>query len=306
MNYRCTTPILLLLFNRPKHTEAVLNRLRQVQPTQIFVHCDGPRVSSPGEAEKVAAVRAELQKIDWPCEVKTLFREQNAGLRAGVSGALNWFFEAVEQGIVLEDDCLPDPSFFPFCETMLARYAHDEQVMHIGGSNVAEALTRSLPTDYFFSQFCFVWGWASWRRAWNKMSLDLDGMEAFIQNKRIRTLTTKPLAQAYMLEKFRATKARENNSWAYAWAYSVLKNNAFSIVPRVNLVQNTGIGEAGATHTKESDQKAQLRASSLSFPFKHPTRIERLVKLDEKIFYASQKSRIRLILWFILQKFGLR
>ncbi len=306
MDYRCTTPILLLLFNRPKHTEAVLDRLRQVQPTQIFVHCDGPRESAPGEAEKVAAVRAELKKIDWPCEVKTLFREQNAGLRIGVSGALNWFFESVEQGIILEDDCLPDPSFFPFCEATLVRYAQEDQVMHIGGSNVAEALTRNLPTDYFFSQFSFVWGWASWRRAWAKMSLDLDGFEDFVQDKRIRSLTSKPLAQAYMLEKFRATKAKENNSWAYAWAYSVLKNNALSIVPRLNLVQNTGIGEAEATHTKESDQKAQLRASSLSFPLKHPGRIERPAKLDQEIFYASQKSRIRLILWFVLQKFGLR
>jgi hypothetical protein len=306
MDYHCRTPILLLLFNRPKHTEAVIRCLRQVKPTQIFVHCDGPRENIPAEAEKVADVRAELNKIDWPCEVKTLFREQNAGLRAGVSGALNWFFEAVEQGIILEDDCLPDVSFFPFCEDLLERYAQEDHVMHIGGSNVAEPLTRVLPTSYFFSQFTFVWGWASWRRAWIKMSLDLDGFEHFVRDGQIESLTTKPLAQTYMLEKFRATKALENNSWAYAWAYTILKYNALSIVPRLNLVQNTGIGEAEATHTREADKKAKLHASSLGFPLVHPANFDRPTNWDKEIFYASQKSRSRLILWFILQKIGLR
>jgi len=306
MDYRCTTPILLLLFNRPKHTEAVLGRLREVRPTRIFVHCDGPRDLVDGEAVKVAAVRALVEKVDWPCEIKTLFRTENAGLRAGVSGALNWFFEAVEQGIVLEDDCMPDLSFFPFCEAMLQRYASDEQVMHIGGSNLAEQLTRSLPTSYFFSQFSFVWGWASWRRAWAKMSLDLDGFEDFVRENCIKSLTPDPMAQTYLLEKFRATKARENNSWAYAWTFSVLKNKGLSIVPRLNLVQNTGIGEVGATHTKHTDKKANIRASSLAFPLVHPALIERPIGLDQKIFYSSQKSRLRLTLWFLLQKFGLR
>ncbi len=306
MDYRCNTPILLLLFNRPKHTEAVLHRLRMVKPTKLFVHCDGARASVAGEEEKVADVRAKLGKIDWPCEVKTFFREQNAGLRLGVSGALNWFFEAVDQGIILEDDCLPDVSFFPFCEAMLERYANEEQVMHIGGSNVAERLTKTLPSSYFFSQFSFVWGWASWRRAWAKMSLDLDGYDHFIQENRIKSLTPAPMAQAYLLEKFRATKARENNSWAYAWAYSVLNNNGLSIVPRLNLVQNTGIGEAEATHTKRSDNQANIRASTLAFPLVHPTLIERPKGLDKEIFYVSQKSRLRLILWFLLQKFGIR
>lgn len=306
MDYQCKSPILLLLFNRPRHTAAVLERLRLVRPLQLYVHCDGPRSHVAGETEQVAAVRAELDKIDWPCEVKTLFRSQNAGLRAGVSGALNWFFEAEEKGIVLEDDCLPDLSFFPFCEELLQRYAEEEKVMHIGGSNVAERLSRSLPESYFFSQFSFVWGWASWRRAWKKMSLDLDGFDDFVREKRISQLTKAPMAQAYLLEKFRATRAKENNSWAYAWAYSVLNNNGLSIVPSLNLVQNTGIGEADATHTRTKDPKAGLRAASLHFPLRHPKDLERPAGLDAAIFYLSQKSRLRLFLWFMLQKFRFR
>jgi hypothetical protein len=306
MNYVCSTPVLILLFNRPEHTAAVLDRLRLVRPAQVYVHCDGPRTNVPGEALKVEQVRAQMANIDWPCEIQTRFRTENAGLRAGVSDALNWFFEAVEKGIVLEDDCLPDPSFFPFCEELLERYATEEQVLHIGGSNVAEPLTHELPSSYFFSQFSFVWGWASWRRAWAKMSLDLEGFDAFQSENRIQSLSKNPMAQAYMLDKFRATKARENNSWAYAWAYSVLKNNGLSIVPSLNLVQNTGIGEAGATHTKESNKLAKLRASSMAFPLRHPDQIERPKGLDQEIFYLSQKGRFRLTLWFLLQKFGLR
>lgn len=306
MNYTCKTPVLLLLFNRPRHTSAVLDRLREVRPTQVYVHCDGPRAQVAGETEKVAEVRAVLDKIDWPCSVKTLFREENAGLRQGVFGALNWFFKEVEQGIVIEDDCLPDPSFFPFCETLLAQYATAEKVMHIAGSNVAAPITSKLESSFFFSQFSFVWGWASWRRAWQHMSLDLDGFEQFVSEKRIESLSKNPLAQAYMLDKFRATKARENNSWAYAWAYSVLNHNGLSIVPSLNLVQNTGIGDAGATHTRETNKLATLKASKINFPLKSPSAIERPEGLDQEIFYHSQKSRIRLILWFLLQKFGLR
>ncbi len=306
MNYVCSTPVLLLLFNRPDHTAAVLDRLRLVRPSQVYIHCDGPRANVPGEALKVDQVRAQMPGIDWPCEIQTRFRDQNAGLRAGVSDALNWFFSAVELGIVLEDDCLPDPSFFPFCEELLERYATEEQVMHIGGSNVAEPLTRQLPSSYFFSQFSFVWGWASWRRAWVKMSLDLDGFETFQAQNRIQSLSKNRMAQAYMLDKFRATKARENNSWAYAWAYSVLKNKGLSIVPSLNLVQNTGIGEAGATHTKESNPLAKLQASKMAFPLRHPDQIERPTGLDQEIFYVSQKGWFRLTLWFLLQKFGLR
>lgn len=306
MEYTCRTPILLLLFNRPAHTAAVLERLRQVQPDQIYVHCDGPRAQVSGESDKVAAVRKAVAAIDWPCSVKVLYRDENMGLREGVYGALNWFFESVERGIVLEDDCLPDPSFFPFCTELLERYAQDERVMHIGGSNVAERLTRHLPQHYFFSEFTFVWGWASWRRAWQKMSIQLEDMDEFVRLKRIKSLSKSHMAQAYMLEKFRATKARENNSWAYAWAYSILKNNGLSIVPALNLVQNTGIGEAGATHTTSDDERAKIRASSLSFPMIHPERVERPADLDTQIFYLSQKNRFRLTLWFLLRQLGLR
>jgi hypothetical protein len=305
VDYRCTAPILLLFFNRPRHASAVLERVRLVQPERIYVHCDGPRKEVPGEADRVGEVRDLLRQVDWPCEVRTLFRTENQGLRKGVFGAIEWFFAQEEKGIVLEDDCLPDVSFFRFCDEMLSKYADFEEIMHIGGSNLAQRFTQDLPESYFFSKFAFVWGWASWRRAWQKMSLELEGLETFSASGKIAALTDDPLAQAYLLEKFEATQKQINNSWAYAWLYSLLKNNGLSIIPRQNLVQNTGIGEENATHTKQADRSANLYAGRLVFPLQSPLQVERSRGLDRKIFYAAQKSRFRLILWFVLKKLKL-
>ncbi|MBL7808295.1 MAG: hypothetical protein JNN28_10785 [Saprospiraceae bacterium] len=300
------TPVLLLLFNRPEHTLVVLNRLRLLRPTQLYVHCDGPRPNKPLEIQQVKAVRDCIKTIDWPCEINTLYRDENAGLRDGVSSALNWFFNAVEAGIVLEDDCLPDPSFFPFCTELLEKYAKHDAVMHIGGSNLGAHLSQNMQESYFFSKLTFVWGWASWRRAWQKMSLNLEHFETFSDSNEIAVLSKNPMVQAYFMEKLRATKARENNSWAYAWSYSLLKSNGLSIVPSVNLVQNTGIGASEATHTTHDDQRARLSASKMTFPLIHPETFSRPEGLDTKLFFAAQKTSVRLFFWFVLHKLGLR
>lgn len=306
MEYRCEMPVLLLFFNRPQHAETVLDRVRLVQPARLYVHCDGPRAGVDGEAAQVAAVRGLLDKIDWPCAVKTLFRDQNMGLRAGVYDALNWFFDQEEMGIVLEDDCLPDVSFFPFCEAMLQQYQHEAKVMHIAGFNMAAASTEHNIESYFFSKFIYVWGWASWRRAWKKMSIDLEGLDVFVAQKRMNELTEGFLPQQYMLDKFQKTQQKRNNSWAYAWFFSILNAGGLSIVPVKNLVQNTGIGDMGATHTNHKNDKASIRSTPLDFPLIHPREIQPVPRLDKQLFYLSQKSRGRLILWYILKKAGLR
>lgn len=301
------TAVLFLTFNRPEHTRVALERIRLARPPRLYLHSDGARAQVAGEAEKVARVREILQQgVDWDCEVKTLFRDENQGLRKGVFGAVNWFFEAEPWGIVLEDDCVPDPGFFRFCEEILERYRDDEQLMHIGCSNLAEAYTAHLPASYLFSRFSFVWGWAGWRRAWQKMSIGLDCLDEFERSGAIASFSNDPMAQAYMLDKFRVTQAGGNNSWAYAWFYSILKNKGLCIVPKLNLVQNTGVGEAGATNTKERNEKARLRAQSIPFPLIHPDRRDPDPALERQFFYLSQKSRHRLWLWYALKRLGLR
>lgn len=303
----CHVPVLFLTFNRPQHTRVSLDRIREARPARLYVHCDGPRSHISGEAEKVAEVQAIIRDgIDWECTLVPLYRAENLGLREGVYGALNWFFDQEPLGIVLEDDCVPDLTFFRFCEEVLERYKDDEQIMHIGCSNLAEAVTADLAPSYLHSRFSFVWGWASWRRAWQKMSIDLDGLDTFERSGAIKTFVNDPKAQAYMLDKFHVTKARQNNSWAYAWFFSILKNKGLCIVPKVNLVQNTGVGEPGATHTKGANEKARLRARSISFPLIHPAERKLDPVLEQLYFYVSQKGKLRLWIWYILKRLGWR
>ena len=304
---RNPVPILFLVFNRPLQTRASLERIREARPLVLYVHCDGPRTHKTGEHDLVAQVRAIIQtEIDWNCKVVTLFREKNLGLREGVFDAINWFFEQEPEGIIVEDDCVPDLSFFQFCAELLERYREDEQVMHIGGSNLAEKFTSDRRESYVFSRFSFVWGWAGWRRAWKKMTLDLDGLGDFEQGQLYKQFVPNPLARNYMLDKFRDTRQRKNNSWAYAWFYTILKNNGLCIVPCKNLVQNVGVGERSATNTTAPNKSAMLRASKLDWPLLHPVRRDPDPGLEQQFFYTSQKKRHRLLIWWALKKMNLR
>ncbi|MBK8922898.1 MAG: hypothetical protein IPM81_15535 [Saprospirales bacterium] len=234
-----------------------------------------------------------------------LFRPDNEGLRKGVYGALNWFFEQEEWGIVLEDDCVPDPAFFPFCSELLIKYQHEEQIMHIGCSNLLATQTMPTGSSYVFSKFSFVWGWASWRRAWQKMEINLDGLGEFERIGGMRRFLSNAMAREYMLEKFRSTRAGRNNSWAYAWFFSILKNNGLCVVSATNLVENTGIG-AGATHTTGKNKRAQLRSGPIGFPLAHPGCFAVDTRLEMQFFYTTQKRKYRLWLWYILRRLRLR
>lgn len=306
-NMAYSVAVLFLNFNRPRHTEGVLNRLRELQPARLYLHCDGPRSTHPDDVDMVAEVRALLEtRIDWPCEVKTLFRPVNLGLRDGVSDAINWFFQQETEGVILEDDCVPDLSFFRFCQEMLELYRHDEQIMHIGGSNLAQNYTMQLPGSYVFTRFSFVWGWATWRRAWTNMSLSLEGLEEFKQSEFKKQFVVNGASRTYMQDKFEVTRQQRNHSWAYAWFYSILKNNGLCIVPTVNLVQNVGVGERTSTNTTEANKNARLVAGRLDFPLIHPLNRSIDPYLEQQFFYTSQKKRLRLLLWWVLKKAGLR
>jgi hypothetical protein len=301
----CQVAVLFLTFNRPAHTRTVLERIRTAQPPRLYLHCDGPRPNRPEEAGQVAAVREILGTgIDWPCQVQRLYRDHNLGLREGVFDAIGWFFRQEPYGIVLEDDCVPDPTLFRYCEELLLRYADDPRIMHIGCSNLVEEQTRELAASWAFSRFSLVWGWASWRRAWEKMTLELAGLDEFERTGGIQNLVPDPKAQRYMLDKFHATQRRENNSWAYAWFYSILRNKGLCIIPQVNLVQNVGVGEANATHTTGRNKQAERRAHAMTFPLQPPVNYSPEPALEQALFYATQKSRFRLWLWFILHQIG--
>ncbi len=286
----------------------VLEQIRLAAPIRLYAHCDGPRPGSKADLKNVEAVHQLIErKGPGACtELRTLFRTENLGLRRGVYEALNWFFSQEEYGIILEDDCVPDLSFFTYCTELLDQYRDEKQVMHIAGSNLAETECRHISTSYLFSNLAFVWGWASWRRAWQQMQIDLDGLEVFERNNELERFLGDPVARHYLQDKFEETRAEKNNSWAYAWLYSIIQNEGLCIVPKVNLIQNRGIGGENATNTRKRNKRASLQAQAMEFPMVHPDRIQAHKHLELVFFYKTQKSRWRLKIWGLLRALGLR
>lgn len=296
-NQPLQTPILIVAFNRPDKVQQVFNRVREVQPKQLFLSVDGARNHKTNEDEKVKAVQAIIKQVDWDCEVKTLFRTENLGCRIGVSTGIDWFFEHVESGIILEDDCVPDVSFFYFCEELLERYKNHEQIMQISGSNLIPDTFESFKTSYVFSNFALIWGWATWRRAWKKRDVHLTYFEDFIQQNKIQQLVNDTTAQRYMMDKFRDTHLKINDSWAYAWFCNILYHNGLSILPCDNLIQNIGVDEE-ATHTKGAGLERYQKASTgTTFPLKHPNEIKKVNDdIAMEIFYVNYKPRHLLLI----------
>jgi len=233
------TPILLLIFNRPQQTIRILESIRQQQPASLFIAADGPRDQRPGEEELCQQTRdLVMEHIDWPCQVHTLFRNNNLGCAKAVSSAINWFFSQVEEGIILEDDCLPDPSFYTFCSQLLDRYRHQHDVMHIGGSNYQSGTQRG-NASYYYSRYAHIWGWATWRRAWQYYDFSLH---------RYRQYDTGNIP-VHFIRDLDAFYALKMDTWDTQWFLSVLFNNGLCITPNTNLIRNIGYGRE-ATHTK--------------------------------------------------------
>lgn len=250
------TPVLFLVFNRPEHTRRVFEAIRVARPPKLYVAADGPREGVPADSIKVKDVREYiLSHIDWHCEVKTLFRSNNSGCKYAVSSAIDWFFDNEERGIVIEDDCLPNQSFFSFCEELLEKYKDESRIWHISGTNFQNRKTRG-EASYYFSALSSVWGWASWRRAWKYYDVEAgyaakeDFLGRYWRGESLRYWET-------VLQKLRK---REINTWDYQWNFALWANGGVAIVPNVNLVSNIGFGQ-DATHTRHPGAKANCMPS---------------------------------------------
>ena len=243
------TAVLFLLFNRPDTTALVFEAIRKAKPPRLYVAADGPRADRQGEAEKVAKVREIATAVDWPCEVKTLFRDDNLGCKDAVSGGITWFFEHEEQGIILEDDCLPHSDFFTFCDVLLERYADEERVSVITGNNFQNGLKRG-EASYYFSKYNHCWGWASWRRAWVHYQGDLEFWPEWSQSEGWREKTPDPVERRYWRKIAQEVISNKVDSWAYPWLLSCVYAGGLTATPNKNLVANIGFGD-GATHTSD-------------------------------------------------------
>lgn len=237
---RLSTPILFLVFNRPAQSLQVFEKIREQQPRQLFIAADGPRAGHATDAALCAATKkALLERVDWPCELHTRFQAENLGCGKAVSSAIQWFFETVTEGMILEDDCLPDPSFFSYCETLLQYYRHDTRMMHIAGSNYQMGIQRG-NGSYYFSRYAHIWGWATWRRAWAQYDFTLQSYRQYPQAGLHRHFRTD----------MRAILDQQIDTWDIQWFLSVWFRQGWAIAPNVNLVRNIGCGP-GATHTNK-------------------------------------------------------
>lgn len=256
------TPILFLVFNRPDTTKLVLDRIREIKPAYLYIAADGARIDKEGEIEKCQAVRKlVMEGIDWECEVKTNFREQNLGCGKAVSQAITWFFEHVEEGIILEDDCLPHISFFSYCENLLSFHRNDHKVLLISGNNFLNGKV-TIPWDYYFSSFVHIWGWATWRRAWKEYDFKMTNLSLSHLRRQLDNRFGEMGIAEQWITNFTACQKGEIDTWDFQLQYMVWSKNGLSAMPKNNLVSNIGFGP-DATHTTEDSKFSNLPSEAL-------------------------------------------
>lgn len=281
-NFRLKTPILFLIFNRPAETARVFEAIRKQRPRKLFVAADGARPDRAGESILVQKTRDIISLVDWPCEVKTLYRDTNLGCGLAVSRAISWFFEQVEEGIILEDDCLPHPDFFRYCETLLVRYRHEPRVATIGGTH---PLPGNLPHEHshYVSKYFQMWGWATWRRTWELYDYNLSKLSPEDCSKLLQA--THPIAVEckYWTEIYNALKAGAIDTWDFQMFFSAWRTGGNHVMPGRNLVSNIGYG-ATATHTNFSSDLAQMPSCPLKVD-PQPVALTPDPMLDNIIFY---------------------
>jgi hypothetical protein len=287
-------PVLFLVFNRLDTTRQVFDIIRQARPNKLYVAADGARQNLIDELEKVKLVRDYIiSNIDWPCEIKTLFRTENLGCKIAISSALDWFFQNEKQGIILEDDCLPDISFFQFCDELLEKYKNDQSVAMIGGNNFN---TKKIGTaDYYFSKIPHIWGWATWRRTWQKYDISMSTYSDFKEKNLIKNIWPDKKVQNYWINILDEVYNNKVNTWDYQFTFSIFLEKGLCINPNKNLVSNIGF-QKNFTNTLLTDKRvANLALERISLPIQHPENIEYNIKNDENInsiylrYYKTKK-----------------
>lgn len=283
--------VLYIIFNRLNSVKKTFPSIKKVKPKKLFIAADGPR--NDLEKTKTDAVRKFVtNSIDWDCEVKTLFRNKNLGARHGVVGAISWFFSEVSEGIILEDDCLPNEYFFKFSQELLKKYRDSPRVMCIGGTNL---VNKHIDTNsYIFSRYPIAWGWATWKNRWSQMDLDMNKYKSIKKAGLLKKYYPSFLERIIRKKRAGDTLNKNITAWDVPWSITHQLNNKLTIIPSVNLVENIGISTADATHTTISkwDEKfLHKKSRNLRFPLRHPEKIK-LNKKYERIRLREDVERI--------------
>ena len=281
---KITTPVVLFIFNRPDTTKRVFEEIRKAEPERLFVIADGPRQNVERDKELCKLTRGITQNIDWDCKVTRDYAVENYGLRKRVSSGLTQMFNSVDEAIILEDDCIPHQSFFPFCQELLETYHDEKKVMMISGNNFFDEL-RIKEYSYHFSSFNHIWGWATWKRAWHLYNDEMEDWPNLREGDFLSNILQDDVSVNYYKTIFQEVYENKINSWAYRWLYSMLRKDGLSIVPSKNLVTNIGFGTEATNAISNSHHTANIIAEEIEFPLKHPPITERDLEAD---MYATK------------------
>lgn len=282
-------PILLVFFNREDVVLQTFARIRETQPAKLYLACDGAREACEGEKQVVDNLRDKiLSMVDWDCEVHTRFLDKNVGCSLGVSSAIDWLFENEEVGIVLEDDCVAQKSFFRFVEEMLEYYKNDNRIGLIAGYNPIDS-KHKINGSYCFSKYKSTWGWATWRRVWKNMDLNMSWRDTDVAESIIKNMGYEGVDVRYWKYRLKAIDAEFVSAWDWQFFFSQAAQNQLTVYPKVSLISNIGFGE-GATHTSFSAGVSDYLASQeLEFPLQHPKYVVPDYDFD-KCFYKNNNT----------------
>jgi len=268
-DWKLQTPVAFLIFNRPETTERVFAEIARAKPPKFLVVADGPRPDRPEEVEKCGATRAIIERVDWDCEILTNYSDVNLGCKRRISSGLDWVFDTVEEAIILEDDCLPHPTFFRFCAELLEKYRLDHRIMQIAGCNITHSKPAS-GDSYFFSKYGGIWGWATWKRAWSLYDVGMQTWPLLRDTGLIENMLQKPEQIKYWKTIFQKTYQGEIDTWDFQWILSCWLQSALAIIPSSNLIENIGFGSE-ATHTTGTGRCEDMTTMAMRFPMVHPT-----------------------------------
>jgi len=290
------TPIVFIIFKRADTTEKVFEAIRQAKPTKLFVIADGPRTDRPGEVEKCEATRAVIERVDWNCEVIKNYSDSNLGCARRVSSGLNWVFEQVEEAIILEDDCVPHPTFFPFCEELLDKYKYDNRIASISGQNVQFGRKRT-NYSYYFSRYNHCWGWATWKRSWQNFDIYMKLWPEIQEGSFLNDILMERQTVDYWSRRFEFIYANPLATvWSYQWTFACWVQNSLGIISNGNLISNIGFGLDSTNVTaNQKNQYESLPTEAIEFPLKHPHFIVRDIQADsftQRTLFRETKLQI--------------
>jgi hypothetical protein len=292
-DFQLNTPVAFIIFNRPDTTERVFAEIAKAKPPKLLVVGDGPRTSRVGEADRVAETRAIIEQVDWDCEVLTNYSDINLGCKRRVSSGIDWVFEQVDEAIILEDDCLPDSTFFRFCEELLARYRSDQRISQINGCNLQFGYCIN-DDSFYFSNYPLIWGWATWRDRWkNSYDVEMKSWPQIRNEGRLEDWVYSHAEQDFWKNIFEQVYQGKVDTWDYQWTFACKLNGRLSVLPNVNLISNIGFG-ADATHTTGSSVLANMPIEEMQFPLVYPEGIYASRILDRRVvekFFSNSLYR---------------